>query len=93
MLTYLKKALTKFKHPPPVHSHYLPQKQTLIKHGIQVPLPHDTTPLLGAQCKHVQEIVGALLYYSHALDLTLACALSSIAARQVHGTTSVLDVC
>ena len=41
----------------------------------------------------MQEIVGTLLYYSWAVDPTLACALSSIAAKQANGTTSVLDAC
>ena len=51
-------------------------------------------PLLSdAQCKHVQEIVATLLYKSHAVDPTLACALSSIAARQMNGTTTVLNAC
>ena len=46
-----------------------------------------------AQHKHVQEIEGTLLYYSWALDPTLACALSSIDAKQTDDTTSVLDSC
>ena len=42
---------------------------------------------------NVQEIVGTLLYCSQAVDPTLACALSSIAAKQANGTKSVLDAC
>ena len=66
----------------------------MFKCGVKAPLPKNTTPLLSdAQCKYVQEIVRILLYYSCAMDSTLACALSSIAVRQIHGTTSVLDAC
>ena len=94
MPTYIAKALTKFQNPHPVHPQHSPHKHNLIKCGVQVPLPQVTTPLLSdAQCKHVQEIVGTLLYYSHAMDPTLACALSSTARRQMNCTTSVLNAC
>ena len=88
------KALTKYQHPPPSHPQHLPHKHNPIKYGVQVPLPKDTAPLISAvQCKHVQEIVGTLLYYALAVDPTLTCVLSSIAAKQTNGTASVLDTC
>ena len=40
-----------------------------------------------------QENVGILLDYSEAMGPTLACALRSIAARQMNGITSVLEAC
>ena len=39
------------------------------------------------------ELVGTLLYDSCAVDPTLACALSSIAAKQTNGKTSILNAC
>ena len=93
MPAYIAK-VTKFQHPPPSHPQHLLHKHNPIKYSFQVPLPKDNAPLLSmAQCKHVQEIVGTLLYYSWAVDPTFACALSSIAAKQTNGTTSVLDAC
>ena len=94
MLAYNAKALTKIQHPPPSHPQHLPHKHNPIKYGVQVPLPKDSAPLLSmTQQKHVQDIVGTLLYYSWAVDPTLACALSSIGAKQTNGTASVLDAC
>ena len=94
MPEYIAKALTKFQHPLPSHPQHLPCKHNPIKYGIQVPLPKDITPLLSvAQCKYLQEIVGTLLYYFCAVDPILACALSSIVAKQTNGTTSILNAC
>ena len=94
MPAYIANAITKFQHPLPVQTQHLQHKHNPIKYGVQVPLPKDTTPLLSvAQCKHVQETVSTLLHYSHAMDSTLACASSSIAARQTNGTISVFDAC
>jgi hypothetical protein len=50
------------------------------------PLSHDTI-------KHVQDIVGILLYYKQAVDPTFLTALSSIAACQANGTTTVAKSC
>eukprot|EP00957_Ditylum_brightwellii_P175804 13386732-Ditylum_brightwellii.AAC.1 len=36
--------------------------------------------------KRVQDIVGTLLYYAHAVDPTLAAALSTIASQQANTT-------
>jgi hypothetical protein len=43
--------------------------------------------------KCVQDIVGMLLYYGHTVNPTLLTALSSIATRQVNGTTAVAESC
>jgi hypothetical protein len=43
--------------------------------------------------KHVQDIVGTLLYYGRAVDPTLLTALSSIATRQANSTTAVAESC
>ena len=94
MPSYITKALIKFQHPSPSHPQHLPHNHNPIKYGVQVPLSKDNAPLLSQdQFKHVQEIVGTLLYSSWAVDPTLACASSSIAAKQANGTTSVLEAC
>eukprot|EP00957_Ditylum_brightwellii_P059548 4521643-Ditylum_brightwellii.AAC.1 len=43
--------------------------------------------------KWVQDIVGTLLYYAHAVDLTLAAALSTIASQQANATTKMEEAC
>ena len=92
MPAYIAKVLTKFQHPTPSHPQHLPHKHNPMKYGVQVPLPTDNAPLFSPiQSKYVQEIVVTLLYYSQAVDPTLACALSSIAAKQANGTTSDLE--
>ena len=45
------------------------------------------------QIKHVQKIVGTLLYYGRAVDSTLLTTLSAIAARQSNGTQAVTEAC
>ena len=53
----------------------------------QDPLPQDNTATLDDDCKKcIQQIVGALLYYAQAVDLTILPALSSIASEQAEAT-------
>ncbi len=47
------------------------------------PLPPDASPALDAKgIKRVQKIVGSLLYYARAVDMTVLIALSSIAVTR-----------
>ena len=49
----------------------------------QDPVTHDTTVRLTPnKVKHIQQIVGTIMYYALAVDLTTLAALSSIAAEQ-----------
>jgi hypothetical protein len=41
------------------------------------------------QIKHIQDVVGTLLYFGRAVDPTLAVALAAISARQANGTHTV----
>jgi hypothetical protein len=50
-------------------------------------------PLSPDVIKHVQDIVGTLLYYGLDVDPMLLTALSSITARQANGTTAVAKSC
>ncbi len=53
----------------------------------QAPLPPDASPRLDAQgIKKVQKIVGSILYYAHAVDMTILMALSSISIEQTRAT-------
>ncbi|KAL7476354.1 hypothetical protein ACHAW6_002224, partial [Cyclotella cf. meneghiniana] len=92
---YIEKALQRFQHAPPEQPQHAPYKSAPIQYGgaTQLPLTDNTASLTPAQIKHVQQVVGTLLYYSRAVDPTLAAALSAIAARQSQGTEAVMEAC
>jgi hypothetical protein len=46
---------------------------------------------LPAEIKEIQRIVGSILYYARAVDITVLMALSSIAIVQTKGTTSSME--
>jgi hypothetical protein len=49
---------------------------------IQYAPDHDTSPALDSkETKLVQEILGTLLYYARAVDLTMLAAIGTIAAQ------------
>ena len=92
--TTLKNALNKFQHPQPAYPQHALHKHMPKRCGTQY-LPQDDkdAPLSNPQSKWVEEIVCMLLHYSHAVNPTLACALSSITTKQTHGTTLFLQAC
>ena len=58
----------------------------------QEPTPTDTSPPLDSQNKkRVQQIVGSILYYARAVDMTVLMALSTIAAEQANATKKMLN--
>jgi hypothetical protein len=52
-----------------------------------------TQTLFPKEIKHIQDIVGTLLYYARAVDPTLLAALSAIATRQSNHIRAVAGVC
>ena len=57
----------------------------------QTPLEVDSSPQLDEKgIKHVQKIVGSILYYARAVDMTVLMALSAIAVEQTKATTKTL---
>jgi len=53
----------------------------------QEPTDHDTSPLLPpTRVTRIQQIVGTIMYYARAVDLTALVALSSIASEQAKAT-------
>ncbi|KAL7479589.1 hypothetical protein ACHAW6_005315 [Cyclotella cf. meneghiniana] len=95
MLGYIDKALRHFQHVPPMQPRHVPYKSAPIQFGgsLQFPLTDTAASLTPPQIKHIQQIVGTLLYYSLAVDPTLAAALNAIASRQSQGTEAVMDAC
>ena len=92
---YIEKALQRFQHAPPEQPQHAPYKSVPVQYGgaTQLPLTNNTASLTPAQIKHIQQVVGTLLYYSQAVDPTLAEALSAIAARPSQGTEAVMEAC
>ena len=48
----------------------------------QSPLPQDDTRIINKEIKQVHKIVGSILYYVQAVDMTVLMALSTIASEQ-----------
>ena len=90
---YIKKQLLKYEHIMRriQHCPYLPEPK---RYGAdaQSPLPQDISQkLTDNKIKKVQKIVGSILYYTRAVDMTVLMALSSIASEQTKGTERTLE--
>ena len=60
----------------------------------QAPLPPDESPNLDAKgINHIQRIVGSILDYSRAVDMTVLAALGTIAIKQTKATQKTRDRC
>ena len=58
----------------------------------QAPLPPNASPKLDEKdIKRIQQIVGNILYYAHAVDMTVLAALSTIAINQTNATKRTMD--
>ena len=93
MRGYIKKQLLKYKHIMRriQHCPYSPEPK---KYGAdaQLPLPTvETCKLTDTEIKQVQRIVGSILYYTRAVDLTVLMSLSTIASEQMKGTEKTLE--
>jgi hypothetical protein len=77
MLGYIIKQLQKYKHAIPAklqHCPYIPQPRQYGSKA-QWPLPVDTSPPLSdTKIKHIQRVIGSILYYVRAVDLTVLMA-------------------
>ena len=86
MPTYIEKQIYKFCHARTKSLQHSPFRAQERKYGkdAQKPLEPDTSPsVLDKEIKlRIQKIVGALLYYARALDMTILVTLSAIAAQQ-----------
>ncbi len=85
MPNYIKKKLQEYGHVIPTRIHSRPYHPEPNKYGseAQAPLPPNATPCLDkAGIKRVQQIVGSILYYTRAVDMTVLMGLSSIPVEQ-----------
>ena len=88
-----KKLLLKYKHRMPTRPQHCPYSPAPKQYGakVQAPLPVDISPKLSPEeIKEIQFIVGSILYYARAVNITVLMALSSIAIEQTKGTTSTM---
>ena len=92
---YIPKALTKYQHPHPTTPQHPPYKSTPIQYGTKVQRVEEdnSPPLTEKEIKHIQDIVGTLLYYRRAVDPALLAALSTIASRQAYVAKALQTAC
>lgn len=88
---YVQKVLQRLQHLPPTTPQYSPQHHIPIRYSTkgqrQYATQPDSSPLLSPQeTKWIQSVVSTFLYYSKALDPTLATALNDIAMTQANPT-------
>jgi hypothetical protein len=91
---YIKKLLLKYKHRMPTKPQHCPYAPAPKQYGAkaQAPLPVDISPKLSPdEIKEIQRVIGSILYYARAVDITVLMALSSIAIEQSKGTTNTME--
>jgi hypothetical protein len=89
MPAYVDKLLARFEHKPPTTPQHSPHSAPPRHFGTtaQIPVDHDLSPTLPPdRIKRIQQIVGTIMYYARAVDITTLVALSSIAAEQAQAT-------
>ncbi len=74
----------------PQHCPYAPApKQYGAK--AQTPFPIDISPKLSpTEIKEIQRVIGSIMYYAQAIDITVLVALRSIAIEQSKGMTNMM---
>ncbi len=88
--------MQEYEHVMPRRLQTCPYSPEPKKFGTEVhaPLPPDSSPKLDAKgIKRVQQIVGSILYYARAVDMTVLMALSSIAVEQTKATEKTMSRC
>ena len=91
---YIEKLLQKYKHVTakhPQHCLFVPPPKQYGSAAQSVAPPDDSKPLSADNIKHLQCIIGSILYYARAVDMTVLVALSTIASRQAKGTEQTLS--
>ena len=82
---YIERMLQRFTHPCPPKSEDAPHAWGKPQYGAKViyaDAPDTSDPLDDTGKQRVQQIVGTLLYYGRALDLTILPALNTISTQQ-----------
>ena len=93
---YIAKKLQEYSHVKSKTVQHCPYTPVPKQFGseAQRPLPPDTSPRLDKKgIRRVQQIVGSILYYARAVDMTVLMALSSLAIEQTKATERTLAKC
>ena len=88
---YIERALATFLHIPAARPQHSPHAWLPPSYGaaVQYAAPDDTTaPLDAPALRHLQKVIGTLLYYARAVDSTMLVALGSLASAQTNGTAA-----
>ncbi len=96
MPNYIKKKMQEYGHIIPTQLHSCPYHPKPRKFGTEVkaPLPPNAThPFDAAGIKRVQQIVGSILYYARAVDMTVLMGLFLIAVEQTKATEQTMGQC
>jgi hypothetical protein len=90
---YIKKQLQKYQHEKPTRPQHSPYPAATRTYGAsaQNPLPTDESPPAGPDgVSRTQKIVGSILYYARAVDMTVLMSLSTIASEQANATQQTI---
>ena len=90
---YIKQALATYLHSMPAQPQHSPYLVLPQKYGAaaQDPLPINDLPEVDEKDRlRIQQVVGTIMYYAHAVDLTLPPALSSLASEQATTTEKTM---
>jgi hypothetical protein len=93
---YIEKKLQEYKHVKSKAIQNCPYTPAPKQFGseAQRPLPPDSSPRLDKKgIRRVQQIVGSILYYARAVDMTVLMALSTLAIEQTKATEKTLSKC
>ena len=88
---YINAALIEYQHHEPRKPQHAPHIWDKPQYGQtkQYEKTVDNTPKLDAEgIKHIQKVIGTLLYYARAIDSTMLMVINAISAAQATGTTA-----
>jgi hypothetical protein len=91
---YIKQLLLKYKHCMPTKPQHCPYAPAPKQYGAkaQAPLPVNISPKLSPkEIKEIHRVIGSILYYAQAVDITVLMALSSIAIEQSKGMMNTIE--
>ena len=95
MRQYIAKAVVQFGHKPPSKPQMQPHPHTKPVYGamVQYEKPTDNSePATKEEEKLIRQVIGKLLYYARAVDLTLLIVLSALASVQSKATKHTLEL-
>jgi hypothetical protein len=93
---YVDRALQRFQHPLPLLPEHAPHSWKPPTYGAAIQyadLPTDLPILPKDDIRHIQAIVGVLLFYARAIDNTMLLALNDIGSEQTKGTEATMTAC